>query len=183
MCQYLEESIYDRLTSRCILKSVTLLLLKVSAFEVLSWLVMAFETWSRSGAQFHGCTFHLRSAETNLTLICPSPKSFVCNLPDPGRHVTSVFQGLSLSRSVGRVGENPGNEVDQRELSSEEEIEKYWWSRKAKGFTWEGARAKRKSLQQVIFWISQGRWYPLTPKRRTSSQKPLLQNQGNLISC
>ena len=24
---------------------------------------------------------------------------------------TSVFQGLSLSRSVGRVGENPGNEV------------------------------------------------------------------------
>ena len=27
-------------------------------------------------------------------------------------HVTSVFQGLSLSRSVGRVGENPGNEVD-----------------------------------------------------------------------
>ena len=26
-------------------------------------------------------------------------------------HVTSVFQGLSLSRSVGWVGENPGNEV------------------------------------------------------------------------
>ena len=28
-------------------------------------------------------------------------------------HVTSVFQGLSLSlaRAVGRVGENPGNEV------------------------------------------------------------------------
>ena len=26
-------------------------------------------------------------------------------------HVTSVFHGLSLSRSVGRVGENPGNEV------------------------------------------------------------------------
>ena len=25
--------------------------------------------------------------------------------------MTSVFQGLSLSRSVGRVGENPGNEV------------------------------------------------------------------------
>ena len=25
-------------------------------------------------------------------------------------HVTSVFQGLSLSRSVQRVGENPGNE-------------------------------------------------------------------------
>ena len=28
------------------------------------------------------------------------------------RHVTSVFQGLSLSRSIGRVGENPGNEVE-----------------------------------------------------------------------
>ena len=28
-------------------------------------------------------------------------------------HVTSVFQGLSLSRSVGRVGENPGNEVEK----------------------------------------------------------------------
>ena len=55
----------------------------------------------------------LRSVETNLTLTCPSPKSFVCNLPDSGRHVTSVFQGLSLSlaRSVGRVGENPENEV------------------------------------------------------------------------
>ena len=54
----------------------------------------------------------LRSVETNLTLTCPSPKSFVCNLPDSGRHVTSVFQGLSLSRSVGGgVGENPGNEV------------------------------------------------------------------------
>ena len=25
--------------------------------------------------------------------------------------MTSVFQGLSLSRSGGRVGENPGNEV------------------------------------------------------------------------
>ena len=39
----------------------------------------------------------LRSVETNLTVTCPSPKSFVCNLPDSGRHVTSVFQGLSLS--------------------------------------------------------------------------------------
>ena len=55
----------------------------------------------------------LRSVEKNLTLTCPSPKSFVCNLPDSGRHVTSVFQGLSLSRSVGRVGKNPGNEVVQ----------------------------------------------------------------------
>ena len=39
----------------------------------------------------------LCSVETNLTLTRPSPKSFVCNLPDSGRHVTSLFQGLSLS--------------------------------------------------------------------------------------
>ena len=45
----------------------------------------------------------LRSVETNLTLTCPSPKSFVCNLPDSGRHVTSVFQGLSLSLSLCRA--------------------------------------------------------------------------------
>ena len=53
----------------------------------------------------------LRSVGTNLTLTCPFPKSFVCNLPDSGRHVTSVYQGLCLCRSMGRVGENPGNEV------------------------------------------------------------------------
>ena len=65
---------------------------------------------SRSG-QVHSLMAALRSLETNLTLTCSSPKSFVCNLPDSGRHVTSIFQGLSLSRSVGWVGENPGNEV------------------------------------------------------------------------
>ena len=68
---------------------------------------------SRSG-QIHSlmaALTRLRSVETNLTLTCPSPKSFVCNLPDSGRHVTRVFQGLSLSRWVGRVGENPRNEV------------------------------------------------------------------------
>ena len=74
-------------------------------------LFSAFEI--RSGAQSHGCT--------DLSTLCidkshtylPLPRSFVCNLPDSGRHVTSVFQGLSLSlaRSVGRVGENPENEV------------------------------------------------------------------------
>ena len=53
----------------------------------------------------------IRSVEKNLTLTCSSPKSFFCNLLDSGRHVTSVFQGLSLSLSRGRVGENPGNEV------------------------------------------------------------------------
>ena len=31
-------------------------------------------------------------------------------------HVTNVFQGLSLSHSVGWVGENPGNEVGSTRL-------------------------------------------------------------------
>ena len=53
----------------------------------------------------------LRSLGTNLTLTCPFPKSFVCDLPDSGRHVTCVYQDLCLSRSMGRVVENPGNEV------------------------------------------------------------------------
>ena len=42
--------------------------------------------------------FHVRSAETNLTLILSSPKSFVCNLPDSGRNVTRPNQGLSMGR-------------------------------------------------------------------------------------
>ena len=46
----------------------------------------------------------LRYVETNLTLTCPSPKSFVCNLSDSGRYVTSVFQGLSLSLSLRGAG-------------------------------------------------------------------------------
>ena len=52
---------------------------------------------SRSGQvhSFMAALTCLRSVETNLTLTCPSPKSFVCNLPDSGRHVTSVFHGLS----------------------------------------------------------------------------------------
>ena len=47
-----------------------------------------------------------------MVRIC-SPSLYVmfCHLPDSGRHVTSVFQGLSLSRSRGREGEDPGNEV------------------------------------------------------------------------
>ena len=40
------------------------------------------------------CMFY---SETNLALICPSPKSFICNLPDPGRHMTRPNQGLALS--------------------------------------------------------------------------------------
>ena len=60
---------------------------------------------SRSGQvhSFMAALTCLCSAETNLTLTCPSPKSFVCNLPDSGRHGTSIYQGLSLSCSIGRV--------------------------------------------------------------------------------
>ena len=65
---------------------------------------------SRSDHSFVAALTCLRSVETTFTLTFPVPKSFVCNLPNSGRHVTSVFQGLSLSlsRSVERVGENPG---------------------------------------------------------------------------
>ena len=38
-------------------------------------------------------------------------KTLVTCLPDSGRHVSSVFQGLSLSRSRGWEGEDPGNEL------------------------------------------------------------------------
>ena len=63
---------------------------------------------SRSGQvhSFMAALTCLCSVETNFTREGPSPKSFVCNLTDSGRHVTNVH-----SRSVGRVGENPGNEV------------------------------------------------------------------------
>ena len=86
----------------------------------------------RSGTQFDTELTCLRSVETNLTLTCPSAKSFVCNLPDSWRHVTSVFQGLSPSRSIGRVGENPGNEV---------ELKQFFTLKRSKGFptriTWQ----------------------------------------------
>ena len=57
----------------------------------------------RSATQFHATL-----CRANLTLTCPSPKLFVCNFPDSGRHVTSAFQGvcvcvcLSLSLSLFR---------------------------------------------------------------------------------
>ena len=53
-----------------------------------------------------------------LLLTCqPLPYVMFCHLPDSGRHMTSIFQGrslslsLSLSRSRGREGIDPGNEV------------------------------------------------------------------------
>ena len=61
---------------------------------------------SRSGQvhSFMAALNCLRSVETSLTLTCPSPKSFACNLPDSGRHVTSVSQVLSLSLSLSLRG-------------------------------------------------------------------------------
>ena len=45
-------------------------------------------------------TFHspLASEVTNFTLICPSPDSFVFNLPDSGRNMTRPNEGLSTGR-------------------------------------------------------------------------------------
>ena len=42
-----------------------------------------------------------------------------CHLPDSGRHVTNVFQGISLALALafsrrGREGEDPGNEVETK---------------------------------------------------------------------
>ena len=47
------------------------------------------------------CMFDSKSK--NLALICPSPKSFICNLPDSDRHITRV----SLSRSLGTGRREP----------------------------------------------------------------------------
>ena len=44
-------------------------------------------------------------------LASPSLYVMFCHLPDSWRHLTSVFQGLSLSRSRGREGGEPGNAV------------------------------------------------------------------------
>ena len=45
--------------------------------------------------------------DTDLTLICHSPKSFFCNLPDSGRHMTRPNQVLSMGRR-----ENLGMRLD-----------------------------------------------------------------------
>ena len=49
--------------------------------------------------------------ETNFTLNLPSPESFICNLPDAGRHVTIPNQGLSSLAPGGGKRRDPGNEV------------------------------------------------------------------------
>ena len=103
MCRMKASLINIRLTSRYSAGSYAF------AVKGLCALFSAFKI--RSGTQFDGWLTCIRSVEKNLTLTCSSPKLFFCNLPDSGRHVTSVSQGLSLSRSRGRVGENPGNEV------------------------------------------------------------------------
>ena len=51
--------------------------------------------------------------DTNLTLTRPSPKLFVCNLPDSGRHVTKPNQGLSTGRR-----ENLGTRLDRQVFKS-----------------------------------------------------------------
>ena len=105
MCQMKASLINIRLTSRYSAGSY--------AFAVKGFCAL-FSAFNIRSAQLHSFMATLtciHSVGTNLTLTCPFPKSFVCNLPDSERHVTSVFQGFSLSRSVGWVGENPGNEV------------------------------------------------------------------------
>ena len=104
MSQMKASLINMRLTSRYSTESY--------AFAVKGFCLLFSAFRIRSGTQFHGCTDLSTLCRDKSHTYLPSPKSFVCNLQDSGRHVTSVFQGLSLSRSIGRVGENPGNEVD-----------------------------------------------------------------------
>ena len=53
----------------------------------------------------------LLQVETNFTLNGPSPESFLCNLPDFGRHMTRANQGLSSLAPGGGKRRDPGNEV------------------------------------------------------------------------
>ena len=74
------------------------------AFAVKGFCLLFSAFRIRSGTQFHGCTDLSTLCRDKSHTYLPSPKSFVCNLQDSGRHVTSVFQGLSLSLSLRRAG-------------------------------------------------------------------------------
>ena len=85
----------------------------------------------------------LRSVETNLTLTCPSPKSFVCNLPDSERHVTSVFQCLSLSLSLS---------LSLRRAGRKEPWERGWyWSRSTTA--WSGTTQRFAAVELLLSYI------------------------------
>ena len=92
-----EENIPHRLTSRY---SAVCYAFAVKGFCALFYLgVRGFVLTSPGTISWlHFPLTRLRSAETNLTLIYPSSKSFVCNLTDSGRHVTRPNQGLSTGR-------------------------------------------------------------------------------------
>ena len=64
----------------------------------------------------HNIEEGLASQSNAENLQPPTPYVMFCYLPDSGRHVTRVFQGLSISRSRGGEGEDPGNEVDDAAL-------------------------------------------------------------------
>ena len=57
----------------------------------------------RSGTQFQGCIDLSTLCTDKSHTYLPLPQ-VVCNVPDSGRHVTSVFQDLSLSLSLRRAG-------------------------------------------------------------------------------
>ena len=77
---------------------------------------ITFGIWAQ--VRFHGCTFHwpvYTLQRKKLTLICPSPKSFVCNLPDSGRHVTRPNQRLLTGRreNLGTRLQRNNTNIDQ----------------------------------------------------------------------
>ena len=65
-------------------------------------------------------------------------------------HVTSVFQGLSLSlsRSVGRVGENPGNEVAGTPVYYTTEVKLHV---KSASFSTDNGQTSRVSIFFLLF--------------------------------
>ena len=106
MCQMKASLINIRLTSRYSAGSYAF------AVKGLCALFSAFKI--RSGTQFDGCTDLSTLCRDKSHTYLPLPQIVCLNSPRFWETHDQRFPGsLSLSRSVGRVGENPGNEVER----------------------------------------------------------------------
>ena len=85
------------------------------AFAVKGFCVLFSAFKIRSGTQFHGCTELSTLCRDKSHTYLPLPQIVFLLSPRFWETRDQRFPGsLSLSRSVGRVGENPGNEVGVR---------------------------------------------------------------------
>ena len=85
------------------------------AFAVKGFCVLFSAFKIRSGTQFHGCTELFTLCRDKSPTYLPLPQIVFLLSPRFWETRDLRFPGsLSLSRSVGRVGENPGNEVGVR---------------------------------------------------------------------